>query len=114
MVSRTIKYLVAGSLVLAAAPALAQSNSANEGAAATPPDGTYATPMTPPPATDQDQAQRQANSDPYNMPQNRDAYSAHRSDPDVIQNEEANGNGQAPSDADSATPSERPAPPPSR
>jgi hypothetical protein len=85
-----------------AVPALAQSNSANEGAAA--PDGTQsapqAMPMTPAPARDQRQAQRRANSDPYNMPQNR-AAAAHR--------DEATGNSRTPADADgSATGSSSP------
>ncbi|HXS07399.1 MAG TPA: hypothetical protein VN723_11460 [Rhizomicrobium sp.] len=113
MTHRTLKYLLAAGLAVAAVPALAQSNSANEGAAATP-DGTYAKPVTPPPVQDQDQAQRQANSDPYNMPQNRDAYSAKAPDPSAAESDEATGNGQARTDADSTTPSEQPASPPSR
>ena len=115
------RLLVAACFTLAAVPVLAQSNSANEGAAATP-EGTYAQPMTPP-APDQnqqaqdraqqaqDQAQRQANSDPYNMPQNRDAYSTQPSEP-ATQNSEASGNGQAPSDADSGTSADRTNPAP--
>jgi hypothetical protein len=103
------KFLIATCFMLAAVPAVAQSNSANEGSAATP-DGTYARPMTSPPVQTQDQdqdqqhAQRQANSDPYNMPR---TYSAQPSDPQSQQDEEASGNGQAPSDADSGTSADR-------
>ena len=76
----THRFLVAACFAAACAvPALAQSNSANEGTAS--PDGTQAAPMTPAPAQDQQQAQRQANSDPYNMPQNRAAASAQASAP---------------------------------
>ena len=106
------KLLIAA-FTLAAVPALAQSNTANEGSAATP-DGTYAKPMTPPAQAqdqDQQQAQRQANSDPYNMPRARDAYSAQ--DPQAQQNDEASGNGQAPSDADNGTSADRTNPAPS-
>src|SRR5262249_39196638 len=115
------KLLIAA-FALAAVPALAQSNSANEGAAATP-DGTYAKPMTPPaqaqdqeqsPDQDQRQAQRQANSDPYNMPRARDAYSAQPSDSQSQQNDEAGGNGQAPTDADNGTSADRANPAPNR
>ena len=106
--TRTSKLLIAA-LTLAAVPALAQSNSANEGAAT--PDGTYAPPQATPSDQDQ-QAQRQANSDPYNMPRARDAYSAQPSDPQSQQDEEANGNGQAPTDADNGTSADRTNPAP--
>ncbi|HEY2837138.1 MAG TPA: hypothetical protein VGI89_11265 [Rhizomicrobium sp.] len=109
------RVLIAAYFTLAAVPALAQSNSANEGAAATP-DGTYAQPMTTPPARaqdqDQQQAQRQANSDPYNMPRTRDATSAQSSDPQSQQNDEAGGNGQTPTDADNGTSADRTNPAP--
>jgi hypothetical protein len=88
------RFLVAACFASAiAVPAFAQSNSANEGAAA--PDGTQsapqAMPMTPAPARDQRQAQRRANSDPYNMPQNRRA----------ARRDEATGHSRTPADADS-------------
>ena len=100
MIHPTMKFLIAAGFVLGAVPALAQSNSANEGTAA--PDGTQAAPqsapMTPAPAQDQQQAQRQANSDPYNMPQNRDAAAAQASA--AARNDEAKDNGNAPMDTD--------------
>ena len=102
MARHTSKFLIFACLAATAVPALAQSNSANEGAAATP-EGAYAQPMTPPSPQDRQQAQRQANSDPYNMPRNRDAYSGKPSDPAAAQTEEATGNGKAPTDADNGT-----------
>jgi len=109
--SRT-KFLIAACFTLATVPALAQSNSANEGAAATP-EGAYAQPLTSPPAKDQDQqqAQRQANSDPYNMPRSRGAYSTQPLD--SKQSDEASGNGQASTDADNGTSAARTSPAPS-
>ena len=107
------KFLIAACFTLAAVPALAQSNSANEGAASTP-EGVYAQPLTSPPAQDQDQqqAQRQANTDPYNMPRARDAYSAQPSDSQVQKSDEASGNGQAPTGADNGTSADRTNPSP--
>ena len=72
MANTRARFLIAAGFTLAAVPALSQSNSANEGAAARP-EETYAAPMAP---QDRRQAQRQANTDPFNMPQNRDAASA--------------------------------------
>jgi hypothetical protein len=105
------KFLIAACFTLAAVPALAQSNSANEGAAATP-EGAYAQPLTSPPAQDQDQqqAQRQANSDPYNMPRARDAYSAQ---PSVSQSQQSDETSGAPTDADKGSSDDRINPAPS-
>jgi hypothetical protein len=98
------RFLIAACFTLGAVPALAQSNSANEGAAATP-EGTYSAPMAP---QDRRQAQRQANTDPFNMPQNRKAAAANRPDPAAAQNDDATGKDQAPSGADAPA---RPNPP---
>lgn len=98
----THRFLIAACFAAAVAvPALAQSNSANEGAAS--PDGTQAAPMMPAPAQDRQQAQRQANSDPYNMPQNRAAVSAQASDPAAARNDATKDN-SVPADADTASP----------
>jgi hypothetical protein len=94
------RFLTAACFTLAVILALAQRNSANEGAAATP-EGTYAAPMAP---QDQRQAQRQANTDPFNMPQNRDAASAKPR----ARNDDAHGKDQTPGDADASS---RPNPP---
>ena len=101
----THRLLIAACFLAAGAvPAFAQSNSANEGAAA--PDGTQAAPQTAPltlaPVQDQQQAQRQANSDPYNMPQNRAAASARASEQAAA--DKAKDKDNTPADADKADP----------
>ena len=100
MIHSATRFLIAACFTLAAVPALAQSNSANEGAAATP-EGSYAAPMAP---QDRRQAQRQANTDPFNMPQNCEAAAAKP----PAQNDDATGKDQAPSGADAPA---RPGPP---